>query len=245
MNKIKTLNFLALITFILISFQSISCCAENNYRLFPIGELDKNVICIEFKFHRNCSKAGGGKNNTFRLSGKINLISKSIDSDSIILIQNIDSLEKVIECQCIYSNQYQRSKYDSIMERYYTKALDIAKNKKGFKIAKTEKIIFNDRRNTQITQNDSLHILKYSDLLNIDLDRMGYISSIPENVIEKRTYTTLNYTIIVIRISSGLLSNEAIKHNKKRFKKIETAFWKERATWHGVVTDFIVIQNKK
>jgi len=244
MNKIKTLNFLAFITFIFISFQGISCCAENNHRLFPIGELDENVIFIEFKFHRNCSNAGMGKNNTFRISGRINLVSKSINSDSIIFIQNIDTLEKVIECQCTSNNQYKKSKYDSILEEYYLKAFKIAKDKKGFKIAKTVDLIFNDTLNTKITQNDTLHLLKYKDLLTIDLDSLGYISSIPENVIETRTYKTINYKVIVIRISASLLSKEAIKHNKKRFKKIKTAFWKEKATWHGMVMDFVVIRDK-
>ena len=243
MNKIKTLNFLAFITFIFISFQGISCCAENNYRLFPIGELDKNVIFIEFKFHRNCSNAGMGKNNTFRISGRINLVSKSIDSDSIIFIQNIDTLQKVIECQCTYNNQYKKSKYDSIMEEYYLKALKIAKEKKGFEIGKTGDIIFNDTLNTKITQNDTLHLLKFKNLLTIDLDSLEYISSIPEKVIETRNYTTVNHKIIIIRISSSLLSDEAIKHNKKRFKNIETAFWKEKATWHGMVMDFVILKS--
>ncbi|MDG1841789.1 MAG: hypothetical protein P8I93_05535 [Crocinitomicaceae bacterium] len=237
----KTYIFLFFLFFFISNF-SISCCAENNYRLFPIGELDKNVIFIEFKFHRNCSNAGMGKNNTFRISGRINLVSKSIDSDSTTFIQNIDSLQKVVECQCIYNNQYKNSKYDSIMEGYYLKALKIAKEKKGFKIGKTVSLIFNDTLNTKITQNDTFHLLKYKNLLNIDLDSLGYSSSIPENVIETRTYKTQNYKVIVIRISASLLSKKAIKHNKKRFKKIKTAFWKEKATWHGMVMDFAFLK---
>lgn len=243
MNKVLQV-ILCFIFFQFISHYSISCCAENNHRFFPIGELDKNVIFIEFDFFRNCSNAGMGKNNTFRLSGRINLVSKSIDSDSIIFIQNIDTLEKVIECQCNYNNQYKKSKYDSILEEYYLKAFKIAKDKKGFKIAKTKNIIFNDTVNTQITQNDTLYLLKYKALLDIDLDNLSYISSAPEKVIETRTYQTLNYKIIVVRLSAALLSKEAIKHNKKRFKKIKTAFWKEKATWHGMVIDFVIIRDK-
>ena len=240
MNDLKVF---VLILFISTSFQGISCCAEKNYRLFPIGELDKKVVFIEFDFFRNCSNAGMGKNNTFRLNGRINLVSKSMDSDSTIFIQNIDTLEKVIECQCTYNNQYKKSKYDSIMEEYYLKALKIAKEKKGFEIGKTGDLIFNDTLNIKITQNDTLHLLKYKNLLTIDLNSLEYISSIPEKVIETRNYTTVNHKIIIIRISSSLLSDEAIKHNKKRFKNIETAFWKEKATWHGIVMDFVIIKN--
>ena len=172
------------------------------------------------------------------------MVSKSIDSDSIIFIQNIDTLQKITECQCVYPNQYKKSKYDSILEIYYLKALKVAKAKKGFKIAKTKNIIFNDIVNTQITQNDTLYLLKYKDLLDIDLDNLSYISSVPEKVIETRTYQTLNYKIIVVRLSAALLTKEAIKHNKKRFKNIETAFWKEKATWHGMVIDFVIIRDK-
>ena len=238
----KTYIFLFFLFFFISNF-SISCCAEKNYRLFPIGELDKKVVFIEFDFFRNCSNAGMGKNNTFRLNGRINLVSKSMDSDNIIFIQNIDTLQKVIECQCNYNNQYKKSKYDSILEEYYLKAFKIAKDKKGFKIAKTVDLIFNDTLNTKITQNDTLHLLKYKDLLTINLDSLGYISSIPENVIETRIYKTLNYKVIVIRISASFLSKEAIKHNKKRFKKIKSAFWKEKATWHGMVMDFVILKS--
>ena len=107
-----------------------------------------------------------GKNNTFRLSGRINLVSKSIDSDSIIFIQNIDTIEKIIECICNFNNQYKKSKYNSIMDVYYLKAFKIAQAKKGFKITKTKNIIFNDTVNTKITQNVTLYILNIQGFTN-------------------------------------------------------------------------------
>ena len=70
---------------------ALSCFAEPEYRLLPIGELNKKVIFIEFDFHRNCCihNAEKGEFNFF-VRGTVNLV--TYENDSLMFLENIDTL---------------------------------------------------------------------------------------------------------------------------------------------------------
>jgi len=239
---IKKVIFLFI--FILNSINANSCCAEHNYRLFPIGEFNNQVVFIEFDFFRFCkdnkNKPITPENNEFWIRGVVNLV--SYKNDTLVLISNIDTLN-LKECICRYSKQYKKSQYESIIEKHYSKALLIANNNVGFRIAKPSNIIFNDSLNTKIQETDSTFIVSYKSF-SINILNEDFSSCYPSKVIETRVYNTSNFKITVIRLSCNYIMPEAIEHNNKRFRKIDTAFWKEKASWHGITKDYFKVTNK-
>lgn len=230
------------------SVQSYACCAERNYRLFPLGEFNQKVIFVEFAVHRKCNglqhpittdkaRSGTGEKNEFWIEGVINLV--RYENDSLILIENIDTIE-FKECVCTFNNQYEKSNYESIIEKYYNKALNRVKDKEGFIMVKPIEITFNDDSN--ISQNET--ILTYKGSLEIDADLEFFWACETATVIEDRLYKTKNFEISILRISCGSIAEDAATHNSTRFKKMETAFWKEKATYHGYNCDYVYVKSK-
>lgn len=232
---IKIISFFALF---LYTYNVFSCCAEKHYRLFPIGELNNEIVLIEFDFHRKCNKyEGGGPKNEFWLLGNINLV--KTDHDSIIMIDSIATINHK-ECVCIYKDYYEKTNYEQAFSRYYLEALNCAKAIKGFTLAKTQTVIFNDSTNTTVSSPHEKHEVKYRDSFTFDINWENVGSCYPSAVTEFRTYTTPNFNIQVIRLSCNYnkqTSNE--KRSKKRFKRIKTAIWKEDASWHGLTEDYL------
>ena len=221
-----------------------ACCAEKDYRLFPIGEINENIVLIQFDLFRNCKMASNGEQgNQFYTKGTVNLV-KIID-DNLSIIQRIDTID-ITECISTYKDFYDKTEYETKLTSSYQKALTIAKQKNDFKIARTMNILFNDTINTEVIDHitDSTYILevKYKNLITIDLGAEDITSCEPDRVAEVRTYKTENFEIVIIRLRCQFLEEKAILNNKKRFKDIETAFWKEQAQWHGIAKDFWIVK---
>ena len=235
---------------IFIFLQSIkvfACCAEKDYRLFPIGEINNEVIFIEFDLFRNCKKGtGGGLENEFWINGTINLLKGN--KDSLTFIENIDTFQ-IKECVCTYKNYYEQTENEIFFEKYYLQAINKAKQNSEFQIVEPQKIIFNDTLNTHITEISTdttfSYVVKYKEIFKTDIGKMDIVSCYPDKVSEVRTYETKNYQITIIRLRCRLKSEDAKKNIKKRFENIETAIWKEQAQWHGIAKDFLIIKNKK
>jgi len=222
------------------SVQSLACCAERNYRLFPLGEYNQEVVFAEFDFSRKCKgdrKIGIGEKNEFWIKGVVNLV--RFENDSVILIENIDTIE-LKECTCTFNNQYEKSNYDSLLQKYYNKALHLVKDKEGFILAKPIEITFNDDSNISLNET----ILTYKGSLEIDTDQDFFWACETANVIEDRLYETANFKISILRLSCGSIGKDAISHNSERFQKFETAFWKEEATYHGNNCDYVYVKSK-
>jgi len=219
---------------------SFGCCAESSYRLFPLGEMNHKVAFMELKTYRNCQhnpdypKKGIG--NEIWFSAIINLV--QFNTDSIELIKNIDTIY-VKECLCDYTDQYETSNFESIINSYYLQALNKVKY-----TAKPTTIEINDTLNTILLEGDTSYILKYKDFFTIDL--YGKSNAIYEldKVIEHRQYETDNYKISIVRLSSNFKKELARSRIIDRFKTIETAFWKEQIIWHGTLMDYVFIEPK-
>lgn len=230
--------------FLLRTTSIFACCAEKDYRLFPIGELNQEIVFIEFDMFRNCKMGtGGGENNEFWIHGTIQLVQTS--GEGITLIQTIDTIN-IVECRCTYKDYYSKTEYEIKLADSYKKALEIVRNKKGFVAARPKGIAFNDTLNTKFVEESSdstySQILTYKDTIVIDLGVEDIISCYPDKVAEVRSYQTDNFNITILRLRCELLDEQAQTHNKKRFNNIETAFWKEQAQWHGIAKDYIIIR---
>ena len=82
---------LILSTLFIRSSFALSCCAEPEYRLLPIGELNEHLIFIEFDFHRNCRMRNAEKGEfNFFVRGTVNLV--TYENDSLVFLENIDTL---------------------------------------------------------------------------------------------------------------------------------------------------------
>lgn len=237
MKKTSILILIILIT----TVHAYSCCAEHIYRLFPIGELDNNVILVEFSLSRNCNM--DGKEFEFWTKGTVNLVSSR--GDSLEILQIVDTID-IIDCYCSYEDYYQKTIIESEITRSYLKALNKAKTYNGFTVAKLGNIEFNDTTNIkkyeERTDSSYTYIIRYKDLITIDIGLEFIISCAPDKVAEVREYKTTNYKITVIRMRCRLLDEQAIEHNRKRFVNIESAIWKEQAQWHGIAKDFMIIE---
>mgnify|MGYP006908291300 CR=1 FL=1 len=227
----------------LLAIDSFSCCAEKQYRLFPIGQLNNSVVFIEFDFGRYCINKGGspgaGINNEFWLSGKVNIVTSK--GDSLFILDEVSEIN-IKECICDYKNHFEKSNYDSIASEYFNKALTIAKSKEGFQLGSTREIIQNDTANTIITESDSAYIIAYKKLFKLNLYEEDIISCYPSNVIEVKNYITKDFKVCIIRLSCNKEANhEILLSSKQKFKNIETAYWKEKPSWHGITKDYYLI----
>lgn len=229
---------------ILFNFNiSFACCAETDYRLLPIGEINNQVVFIEFNLKRNCDMGvETGRNHRFWVKGLVSLV--KAQGKSLNLIQTIDSVD-VVECICSYEDHYNQTQYENELTSIYSKGLAIASKMKGFQIATTKNIIFNDTLGTKIVENDSGEkTVRYKDLFKLDLTTEVIMSCYPDQVAEVRSYTTANFEIIVMRLRCHLINEEAKKHNKEQFEKLETAFWREKAQWHGMAKDYWTLRKR-
>lgn len=236
--------FLILTIHLLSTSVVLSCCGEQIYRLFPIGELDKKVVFIEFDLQRNCDMRNETNGEfSFWTKGIVNLVSTS--GDSLVFLQTVDTFD-IVDCKCSYENYYVKTTIEAAMTKSYSKAFELANKHPGFQQIVLQKAVFNDTKNLKIiaapTDTSYAHILNYNDLLTMNIGDEGIMSCAPDKVSEARCYTTENYTVTVVRMRCFLLDNKAIKHNKKRFKTIETAFWKEEAQWHGFAKDYFSVK---
>jgi hypothetical protein len=240
MNKL----FLILTLHLLTSSVVYSCCGEKIYRLFPIGELDNKVVCVEFDLDRNCDMSNRSNGEfSFWTKGIVRLVTTT--GDSLTFLQTVDTFD-IVDCQCSYENYYKKTTIEAAMSKSYIKALELANKHQGFQRIEPQKVVFNDTINLKIieapTDTTFAHILNYDNLLTINIGDEGIMSCVPDKVSEARFYKTKNYTITVVRMRCFLLDEKAIKYNKKRFKKIETAFWKEEAQWHGFAKDYFSVK---
>ena len=237
---------LIITTFFLLKTSSVfACCAEKDYRLFPIGQVNEKVLFIEFDLFRSCKiGTGAGLDNEFWVSGIVNLISSI--GDSLILVETIDTIN-IKECKCTYNEHYLNTEYKSKLAISYQKAFKIAKQIDGFKFAQPKSIVFNDTLNTIVIEDTSdssySYVVKYKDLISIDLEIEEIISCYPDKIAEIRTYETESFKITILRLRCHLLDEIALEHNKKQFENIETAFWKEQAQWHGISKDYWIIKD--
>ncbi len=59
-------KYIFILLLFLQSTKAIACCSENDYRLYPIGEIDNEIVFIEFNLYRNCRNGTGyGDDNEF------------------------------------------------------------------------------------------------------------------------------------------------------------------------------------
>jgi hypothetical protein len=221
-----------------------ACCAEANYRLYPIGEWQEKVLFIEFDLYRNCELGTGGEpQNEFWTKGRVNLV--YAEGERLKRLEKVDSFS-FKECVCTYENYYSKTSFEAEMARSYDKALTKAQDLRGFSIAQPKEIYFNDSIHTKVEEEISdtafTMIVHYKDLISIDLSAEGIISCYPTQVAEVRNYRTENYEVCVLRLRCRTIEKESIKHIEERFNKIETAFWKEKAQWHGLAKDFFLIK---
>jgi hypothetical protein len=236
-------NLYLLITLCFITTSSFGCCAESSYRIFPLGEINNDLVFVEFSLSKRCKVAqmpGRGDDNEIWVSGIVNLV--ALKNDSITIIENIDTIN-ILDCICTYKNHYTKSKFENVMGNLYMKAYDKVKQSSKY-LAQPKSIVFNDTINTKIIETDSSYRLYYKELLNLDLDSVPVISCNADQVIEVRTYETKHYKITIIRLACYSIKQDAIPYNTIRFKSIETAFWKEQAIWHGTLKDYVFVDKK-
>lgn len=233
--------------FILLKGIVWGCCGEKDYRLFPIGEMNNQIVFIEFDLFRNCKMgSGAGENNEFWIKGTVKLMQSK--GDSLSLIQIIDTLNYK-ECTCTYKNYYANTKYENLISGNYEKALKIAQQKNGFSPLQPKNIVFNDSLNTQLVQESTdssfYSSLIYKDVYTVNLAIEQVTSCYPNKVAEARVYTSANYQITILRLRCNFLKQDEISNHKERFKNIETAVCKEQAQWHGIAKDYWFITKRK
>lgn len=242
----KMKNFLSLAVLLLSAHCASACCAENNYRLFPMGEVDGTVLFLEFRFSRFCrdnrESATRKIHNSYWIQGTVNLVKWA--GDSVQFIENIDTL-KFKECDCRgYEEQYAKSTYEKQVARYYIQTLERIGAMASFKPIRPVSILCNETAQIEESSTDSIfyHKVKYGEWLNIDLSRWDIISCYPSKVAEYRRYESENFSIEVVRLSCQDVDSKAVRYRKRRFKKLKTAFWKEKATWHGISRDLVRVE---
>ena len=241
----KNIIFIVSVLFV-HSNVALSCCAETEYRLLPIGELNKKVIFIEFDFHRNCHMRNSDKGEfNFFVRGVVNLV--TYENDSLLFLENVDTLN-IKECKCSYENYLSRTSYEKYFEIAYLKGLNSAKKKRNFILAETRRIIFNDSLNTQSKTETSdstfLYLISYKSEFEINLDTEQIASCYPDKVAEVREYESSSYLITVYRLRCQPIKESEVNRNRTRFKNIETAFWREQVQWHGISKDYYRIRKK-
>ena len=236
---------LLLLILLLKSTQLLACCAEDLYRLFPMGELNNKVIFLEFKYTRECQKEifqpGTGDKNEFWIIGEIQLI--SFENDNRLIIKKLDSIN-IKECHCNYQNQYNKSAYESHIKSYYRNAFQILKLNPDFQEARTVAISFNDSTNIQTEIIGKSIKLNYKNLFEFKLIRKNIRNPFPKKISEVRIYETENHKITILRLSFNYLNKSTVKRNRKRFKSIKNAYWKEAAFSHGKSKDLLNILAK-
>jgi len=246
--NIIIMKFFSLIVFLFITNCVYSCCVAFQYRLFPVGESENQIILIEILLTRYCENGDGfGEENEVWWTGEVNL--KKYSNGKLELIQKVDSINiKVCDCgidgPILKSDKKGKSEYFEKMMFYYTKAYAEAQKLPNFTKAKTKNIQFNDSLNYQIIETDSSQIIKTNDK-TIEIKYNMITSCFPSFIKEKRIYETQNYEITILRLSCvKIINKKEIKNNTKKFKKIETAFWDEETPWHSVTKDFIFVKEK-
>lgn len=225
---------------------SLACCAENIYQLFPIGESNNEILFIEVSIKRNCGRIDAKKSKTgFTLKGEINLV-KSTD-DSMVFVAKIDSID-VVECECRPTDQYEKSAYEAVLKTSYLRGIKLAKQLDGFKRARTKAISFNDTTNLtkieEVTDSTYSRVFNYKNIIVSRFGLKDVVSCFPDKLVEIRQYETNNYTITVFRLRCQYLEEEVLSRQTKRFNNLKTAFWKEKAHWHGTSKDFFYITRK-
>lgn len=239
------------IFYILLPQTTRACCAENNYRLFPMGEVDNELVFLELSFFRSCRGDRDSITHTiieyYWMSGVINLV--KWNGDSIAFLENVDTV-KFQECECLafeHEEQYRKSTYEKHIAPYYAQALSQVSQMPGYSPITPKGIEFNQVGIVESESNDSAyyHTLAYRGLIDLDVSHWDIISCYPTRIAEHRVYASEHYTVHVVRLSCQNISQKAIKHRKRRFKKLKTAFWKEQATWHGIVKDMVVVKPKE
>ena len=231
---------------LLIPETLIACCAENIHQLFPIGEWENEIVLVEAKLKRNCGRLKEAESGMgFNLKGEVNLVRSK--GNSIFVIAKIDSID-VLECECRPTDQYDKSAYESILKTSYLKAIKLTKSLDGFELAKTKSISFNDTINLsvreEITDSSYRKVFSYKDVLEARLQLTDIVSCFPDKLTEIREYETPSYLVSVIRLRCRYLDEQILERQTKRFKKLKTAFWKERALWHGTSKDYFSIKRK-
>ena len=139
-------------------------------------------------------------------------------------------------------NYYERTNYDNTLKKYYTKALVLMQNKDGFVLASPRQILFNDTTNISISGDETTLYYK-NDEMEIDVESVFVHCGVP-SAIEERIYETPNYDITILRLSCYFSDSDLIPDKLKRFEKIETGFWKERAKAHSTSSDYLLIKTK-
>lgn len=237
---------LYLITIVLLVGRTsgLACCAEKDYRLFPIGELEEKVVFVEFDLFRNCKQGAPGEpDQEFFTKGTVQLVQNR--GDSLMLLHTVDTFD-IVDCICTYKDYYAKTAYETKLAGSYEKALAIARQKTGFQLARPRTVVFNDTIDAQLleTISDSTYSqsVEYRELFRIDLELEEIISCYPTKAAEVRTYTTTNFTITILRLRCSFIDESSIVYNQKRFANIETAFWKEQAQWHGIAKDHWVVE---
>lgn len=234
-----TFTLLILLCF---SFQGIACCDEDSHRLLPIGQWQQQIIFVEFKLFRSCLveelNPGKGEKNEFWLSGTVDLIGRQGDSISFRL--PIDSF-MLRECICNMDNYTQKTTFDTFIADYYHKALKMAQHKFNLKTVRAQSIDFNTTKDVHIQQNKRSLLLAYKDLFSIQLKRKNILSAFPTELSEIRNYSTPNFKIIILRLSSNKSLESFKKHQKKDFRKHRIPYWKETTTAHGTSKEYIKI----
>ena len=80
--------------------------------------------------------------------------------------------------------------------------------------------------------------------MEIDLESVFMVHCGVPVPIEERFYETPNYDITILRLSCSWSDRDLFPDKLKRFEKIETAFWKERAKGHSTSSDYILLKTK-
>lgn len=227
--------------------ESYACCAEKDYRILPIGEVNKELVFLEFDLNRNCKPIKNSNELTFTIKGYINLLVSEKDSFNVLM--SIDTIE-IIECECSYKDFFEKTTYETQLGFYFQKAIEEASKIKGFEFCHTKEIVTNDTINTKITEEEILdnefsYIVKYKDLFEVNLAIEDIISCFPDKIVEVRHYESKSNIITILRLRCNTLTDKEEKHIRKRFNNIKTAFWKEQAQWHGISKDYLIFKKKE
>ncbi|MEX2485487.1 MAG: hypothetical protein WED10_13030 [Brumimicrobium sp.] len=230
--------------FLGVHFSTNACCGEYNERYVPLGQLDEKLYMMEIKFHRNCNGRvpGMSDGNHFFVTGVVNIL--KYEDENFAIVDSLLSFHE-IECYCTNENYAEKTNVDSLFNSYYETALTKMEKRPSFEKSIQKNIDFNDSTDYTLTETDSAVWFKYKTDRNYYYEESiniwkNIITQEPNLITEKRFYTTNNFNIEVIQLSSEFISQENTKRIEKGFYS-GSAFWKHKSLWHGVRRDVIYL----
>lgn len=222
----------------------MACCGAGQYRIFPLGQSNGEILVAEIKLTRYCKFGdGGGSKNEIKFKGVINL--GKIVADTVQFISNIDSVE-FTSCQCNLSNYHEKSTLLDRLMPYYKKALIEARKWHGFIQARPISYHYHDKEEPIMNyQFDTAEVptFFYKEqpiaLKPTTWVACGYY----RRIMELRSYEIAGKEIVIMTATCNVnhgMPDSKIATNQNNFKNIDSAITFCPTTFHGENRDFVI-----